>query len=1065
MTAPRLIEPFVRTRTRLLCTMGFLLAALLAAALPFWLRPEDPRVGRDRATAAAPAVAERDHASAMAEARRTGQEVVVETETTETSQTWALPSGQLRTTISALPRRLKTDTGGWAAVDTTLTRSGQTADGLDIRPVNAPTPVRFSGGTPAPGGNRKKPGGTTQSLRLLPVAHTEAEPEAAAEPADTVLAEVQIGEHTVSYLWPGPLPAPVLDGPRALYPEVHPGVDLLVVAREEGGFGQLLIVKNNTPATTGAVASLTYGLRSTSAVFQRDQATHGVMVLDPDSGKEISSIPSPYAWDSAGREPSSPEVPPRTSVATPADVLQLSGLTGAEPGARQAPMTTRLDGDGTGEARLHLDAAATGLLTDAETTFPVFLDPTLKSGLQSWATILKQHPNTNTFYSTNFNSGTSVARVGYESDTPLLTRSFWRMNFDSRIKGATVSEATFRVENTHSWSCTAREMQLWLTGAISSSTTWNKQPEWQTLQQRRSFAHGYASNCDKDYASFTVLDAARAAASKGWGSITLGMRATSESDTLTWRKFRANSAELEVVYNTPPTEPKDGRTSPGGACVPGPGAGATIARTAITLSATASDKDGNLKGLRFRFWRTGTTVPAGTLVTTSSTGKASLTIQASSLVDQATYSWDVRAEDHSNANSSYYPPGTEPCRFTIDASAPPAPDVFSEQFLEATPDGATWSTVKFGGTGTVRFTATGATSFTYSFESIGSEPVPAAGGEATVTGLRPRHTGPNTLHVYAYDAAGNRSVRTDYTFYVPPRDTADKPGDTTGDQLPDLLLVDTDGNLRNYVGDEGGEIYSWLAASYTKGNTLNPSGHWFDPASGKAALITKYDDAYPGDGATDLFARTPDGRFWLYPGDGYGSFDVNRRLRVLLPANAPDPATWTQLKAVGDVTGDTLPDLFVRAGTALWALSGYTGASFQEATLMEGTAWARRDAANVADIDQDGTPDLLWRNLDNGNMYVRHGRPGPVPGSVDLNSLKQAAASRDGDVSYGTGWSEANISALITIPDVSGDGVPDFWTRSGTDGQIRLYYPSRTSTGAAVKVVLGSDWSGMKSFG
>lgn len=39
----------------------------------------------------------------------------------------------------------------------------------------------------------------------------------------------------VTYPWPGPLPAPVLDGPRALYSEVLPGVDLLLVAREEGG--------------------------------------------------------------------------------------------------------------------------------------------------------------------------------------------------------------------------------------------------------------------------------------------------------------------------------------------------------------------------------------------------------------------------------------------------------------------------------------------------------------------------------------------------------------------------------------------------------------------------------------------------------------------------------------------------------------------------------------------------------------------------------------------------------------------------------------------------------------
>jgi hypothetical protein len=159
--------------------------------------------------------------------------------------------------------------------------------------------------------------------------------------------------------------------------------------------------------------------------------------------------------------------------------------------------------------------------------------------------------------------------------------------------------------------------------------------------------------------------------------------------------------------------------------------------------------------------------------------------------------------------------------------------------------------------------------------------------------------------------------------------------------------------------------------------------------------------------------------------------------------------------------------LVVRAGTAFWMLSGYTGASFQEATLMEGATWGRREVVNVADIDLDGTPDLLWRNLDNGTMYVRHGLPDSTAGSVNLHSLKQAANSRDGDVSYGTGWSEAAVSAVIAIPDVNGDQVPELWSRSGADGQIRINYPSTTAAGspANAKIVLGSDWRVMKSFG
>ncbi|WP_309242690.1 hypothetical protein [Streptomyces sp. KAI-26] len=100
----------------------------------------------------------------------------------------------------------------------------------------------------------------------------------------------------------------------------------------------------------------------------------------------------------------------------------------------------------------------------------------------------------------------------------------------------------------------------------------------------------------------------------------------------------------------------------------------------------------------------------------------------------------------------------------------------------------------------------------------------------------------------------------------------------------------------------------------------------------------------------------------------------------------------------------------------------------------------------------------------NGNMYVRHGKPGTVTGSVDLVSLTTAANSRDGDVAYGTNWSDANISAVVGVPDLNGDRIPDMWARFKADGQIRVYHPSKTNTNPPVKNVLSSDWSAFKAF-
>ncbi|WP_327374176.1 DNRLRE domain-containing protein [Streptomyces sp. NBC_01216] len=1046
----------MRTRTRLSLTLGLVLAALTAALLPWW-QPDTPPAahGGTAIDTKRASTGPRDEAAAMAEARRSHKKVLVDTATTATELTWALPNGQLRSQVHALPQRAKNAKGQWAPIDNKLTRTKSAPRGLGVAPVNPAVPVRFSSGSAD--GSR-----ANRSFARAP------------QPGETVLAEVELGGHTIAYTWPGALPEPVLDGPRALYSEVMPGVDLLLVAREEGGFGQLLVVKNREAAQNEAVATVSYGLRSATATFRHDTKASRVQVLDKD-GKEIGTIPTPFAWDSSGRDPELPagRQEPRTSTATPEDVLKLSGLTGIEPGAHSAPLPLRLDGEGTGSAHLRLRAAETKLFTDENVRFPVFIDPPLNSGWQAWTTAYKKYPNSSFWNGTNFSSGTSDARVGYESDTGGLGRSFWRMGFSSSYKGATFTRATFKVLNNHSWSCTKREYKFYLTGSISSGTTWNAQPSWSTLLEKKSFAHGWSSSsCPDAYEAFDVKAAAQKGADSGWSNITFGMRATSESDTQTWRKFRATSAVLEGDYNRKPSEPTNGTTSPGGDCVVG-SPGRTVGRTNLILKAKGTDPDGNLKGLRFRIWEAGTSAPTGTLVTNLSSGYASTTIVPSStmLVDKKTYYWDVRSEDTVGAVSTFFPPGTTPCAITIDGSGPPAPTVDEDTtpFKRATSDGMTWATLKFGKTGPMSFYSEGAAKFSYSFDGLNIKYINAVNGSATATDLTPPHAGPNWLQLYAYDTLGNRSVRGDYLTYVPPKDNADGPHDVGGDGQPDILAINSSGNLFSYSGGPGGDLYGSLAGSYsvaqgTNGKPrLHPAGHWYDPATGQAALIAHYGDVYPGDGTTDLFARTPDGGFWLYPGDGYGSFNVDDRMKVRLPANAPASSTWTQIKAVGDVTGDKLPDLFLRAGAEFWVLSGYTGATFQTATLMNSDAWERRDIVNVADINKDSVPDLLWRNLDNGNMYVRHGKPGSGTDSVDLTSLKLAANSLNGDVKYGTSWTEANVSTAIGIPDVNNDGIPDIWARSGVDGQMRVYYPSTTNTNPPAMNVLSVDWRSVKA--
>ncbi|WP_343244492.1 DNRLRE domain-containing protein [Streptomyces sp. SID11385] len=1062
----------MRTRARLCLVLGLLVAALTASLLPWTHGGTAATRAADGGTRAqdepaAPHV--RTATEAVAQAARAREKVLIEAETTATSRTWALPDGTRESEFGALPQRAKNAKGEWAPLNTRLRHTSK-----GVEPVNAAFPVRFSAGgdkARTVAVTRAGHDGKERADRSLVRGPLGAAPRA----TDTVLAEVDLEGDTVTYTWPGKLPEPVLDGPRALYPEVLPGIDLLVVAREEGGFAQLLVVKDEEAARDERLAGLSFGLYSETARFTHNSAKDTVSITDAEGGRVIGTMPTPFAWDSSGRDPEAkPGTEARTATATSEDVLGLSGLSGIEPGARSGVLETTFTEDEAGEgARLGVDVRASGLLEKKDVAYPLFVDPGINPGWAAWTVAYKPYPNTSFYNGTNFNSGTSDARVGYESDTGGTARSFWRINISSKLKGAVVSDAKFKVLNNYSWSCTKKSFLLYRTGAISSGTTWNKQPSWSKHQQTKDFAHGY-TGCSDEYVSFTVDEAATYAAGQGSSTLTFGMRADAddEKSAYSWRKFSAKSATLSVTYNHKPGEPTGGKTTPGGACAVTP-ATRPVGKTTIKLSASAKDADGTVPKLRFRWWKSGASAPTGTLVTANSAGAASLSIPSGSLADKTTYKWDVRAEDSDGALSTYFPPGDQPCQFTVDGSAPPAPEVTSVDWPEATADGLTWSDKHFGETGTITFTSPGATKFSWTTvgadytekaATVGKDEDGVETGKLTLS-LKPPNAGPNSMRVYAYDAVGNKSTEyTDYAFWVTPGNEADAPGDLSGDAVPDLLTINENGNLRSYPGLEGGELYTGLPAAYTADGKQNPAGHWFDSATGKAALISHHGDAYPGDGVTDLFARATDGRFWLYPGDGYGSFDIDKRLEVLLPSNAPKPSTWTQLKAVGDITGDKRPEVFIRSGASFWALVGYSGGTFKEAVEMNADAWLERDIVNVADIDLDGTPDLLWRNTSNGNMYIRHGKPGAVKGSVSLDSLRVATASREGvDTSYGTSWSGASVKVALGIPDISGDKIPDIWAWFA-DGSIRVYHPSKTNTNPAVKTVI-ADWSLIKGIG
>ncbi|WP_161306863.1 hypothetical protein [Streptomyces sp. SID3212] len=102
---------------------------------------------------------------------------------------------------------------------------------------------------------------------------------------------------------------------------------------------------------------------------------------------------------------------------------------------------------------------------------------------------------------------------------------------------------------------------------------------------------------------------------------------------------------------------------------------------------------------------------------------------------------------------------------------------------------------------------------------------------------------------------------------------------------------------------------------------------------------------------------------WFYPGDGYGAVNIGKRRQILLPPGAPDPATFTQILAAGDATGDGKTDFFATIGDALWALTGYSGATVEQATRLSAVPWAARELVTAQDITGDGVADTIPRHL------------------------------------------------------------------------------------------------------
>ncbi|WP_157408595.1 RHS repeat-associated core domain-containing protein [Actinoplanes sp. N902-109] len=683
------------SRRHLLLTGG-LTVALVAQSAAVVATPATaaPAPARPAAQPKAPPLEGTDEAAALSTARSSGRDVRIADRTTETTEYIAHPDGQVTATVSAAPVRTRAADGRWVPVDLTLQAA---ADG-SVHPVAGAVRTTFSGARPT-GGD---------------------------------LASVGTGAERLALSWPGTLPAPVLDGNRATYPDVAPGVDLVVTATRTG-FEQFVVVR--TRAAADRLPRLDLALTGSGlATAEADRA--GGMTLRDKSGRRTGSIPAPLMWDAQ-----------RTA--------------GSDRPARNRTVAVDRGAGKSGHGHVTLGLRPDrAWLTDPATTFPVTIDPQINALTTGFDTTVREDSTTDL-------STTTDLQLGQFAGAPAVAaRSFvqWPV---SELAGKQVTSATVNFWSTWASSCTPASWEIWTTGAASSATRWDSQPGWLTKEATSTQTKGFSTACDDGWVAIDGTSFFQRAATAGQPTAAMGVRATDETTTAGGKLFRSGNADdtaqvpyAVVTYNSYPSVGTRS-TVPASACATGSGR-PKINSATPTLAAAVTDPEGSAVSAEFEWYAATGTNKIGSAVTATAASGSTLrtTVPAGVLAGGQNYRWRVRGND-GTATSDW----SSFCEFSVDTTIGSAPVVSSTIYPENDWGGEAGTAADF------TFDANGITDAAAYEYSLDVQPVnkvvntTAPGAPATVR-ITPSTGGWHVVFARTRDAAGNVSELRSYPFKV-----------------------------------------------------------------------------------------------------------------------------------------------------------------------------------------------------------------------------------------------------------------------------------------------------------
>jgi hypothetical protein len=798
-------------------------------------------------------------ASAGVQARRTGRAVEIPSQESSTQRVFAEPNGTFRADISAEPFQVERD-GRWVPVDTALRRG---ADG--VTPVATQTPLVLSAG------------GVTPLVRL------------------------GSGARQLELSWPGPLPAPVLNGPSATYHGVLPGVDLRVIASATG-FSLLLVVADRA-AGLRLLASPPRLRVASPGLTVRGQGLDGLVAVDP-SGKAVFAAPSARMWDAtAGSNPA------QATLTAPVG-LTLSG----------SALTLRPD---------------RAMVAGAATRYPVYIDPSFTASLLNWAEVLDQSPGVSFWNGQNLVDPTDPngpIMVGLDPTYGTPARAFFQMNTAS-MNSKHILGATFRITEGWANSCTASEVDVWETGGISTSTTWNNQPGWGKKESSVTAAHRNGDgSCPQGQLAFNVTGAVQDAHDQKTPNLTLGLRAANEGDANSWKRFQAD-ATIQVDYNSVPTVGTRS-TSPATACVSGSGSPAStdpyLNDATPRLMAVANDadsSDNNETGhFAWQTWNGSAWVASGSAADPTPRAANTTTSVTTPGLANGIYRWQVQVSQPvmSPYSGTDYSSWSSWCEFIVDTTPPSAPAVSSSQYPSGcAPCGGVGTTGVFAASSapptSTGFIPAPVTAYYWGFSDPPANQVaPSAAGGITIH-WTPSTGGPKTLFVQSQDAAGNRSAITQDQFTVStPAPAAahwllNEPSgtslaDDTGNGNTAALQGGTLGAPSRIVG-VGALSLNGSALNYaqTAGPVVDTSQSFTVSAWAKLTATTGYAAVLSQDGAVDSgfqLQYDPSCTCWDFVLPKADATDPGTAV-ASSPSSAVAPGVWTALTAVFDSGSDT----------------------------------------------------------------------------------------------------------------------------------------------------------------